>query len=69
VLTNLHQYFSLPLEHHPLYCQECESILDGQFVVWKLMAAGEVVLCRRCAESIGFSLWTDALRGERVHHE
>jgi len=71
VLTTLNQYFKLPLDHHPLYCHECDNSLlgDGMVLVWKLMAGDEIVLCRRCAETVGFALWTDDLIAAGVKHD
>jgi hypothetical protein len=67
MLTNVKEYLKLPLDAHPLTCPECDnSLLDsGAVIVWKMASSlGEFVLCRKCAERVGFALWTDALRPE-----
>jgi hypothetical protein len=65
LLTNIEQYLRMPLDNLPLCCQECEASLGelNDFVIYKFaFSSGQIVLCRQCAERIGFYLWTDSLR-------
>lgn len=63
MITNVNEYYQLPLSFHRPTCDECGWVFDDLVVLYQLYCGSIYVLCPECARKIGWYLFTDGNLG------